>query len=323
MGQFYEKLDAMAEQGKFLCVGLDPRPGQLPKGLPSEGGGPYDNYFEFLSGVIDSVKDVAAAVKPNKAFFERLNGELEGEGNELFDHIVEIARTANPELVIIGDSKRADIGSSNEAYSVAEFDVSRTDALTTNPYFGAISARPFTDRENKGVIALVRTSNEGTAMIQDTPVRIEDLRNQLLNPASDDGIRVYSAEELDRLKAAYNGDNIIPFFAAVASQIRSHWNYNNNCGVVAGATYPEELKIVRDIIGEDLPILIPGVGAQGGDAQTAAFNGVNSRGRGILVSESRSIMNASSGADFADAARERALRATAEIQSGIDMRLNA
>jgi orotidine-5'-phosphate decarboxylase len=191
----------------------------------------------------------------------------------------EIQATA-PGVPIIMDAKRADIGNTNGGYVKAFFDELEVDAITVHPYLGSEALQPFLDRKEKGVIVLCRTSNEGSGEFQNLSV------------------------------------NGIPLYRVVAQHVSEKWNANKNCGLVVGATYPKELAEVR-AIAPDLPLLIPGVGAQGGELDVAVKSGLDMRRRGILVNASRSIIFASERKDFADVAREKALEMHSAIQNAL------
>lgn len=182
---------------------------------------------------------------------------------------------AHPGIPVILDSKRGDIGSTAQHYAAEAFDRYRADAVTVNPYLGRDSVQPFLDRADKGVIVLCRTSNPGAGDLQDLLVHGR------------------------------------PLYQQVAQKVAHEWNAHGNCALVVGATWPEQLREVRGIVG-DLPFLVPGVGAQGGDVEAVVRNARTADGTGLIVSSSRAILYASSGDDFADAAREaaRALRET-------------
>ncbi|MFZ5663148.1 MAG: orotidine-5'-phosphate decarboxylase [Pseudomonadota bacterium] len=182
---------------------------------------------------------------------------------------------AHPGIPVILDSKRGDIGSTAQHYAAEAFDRYRADAVTVNPYLGRDSVQPFLDRADKGVIVLCRTSNPGAGDLQDLLVHGR------------------------------------PLYQQVAQKVAHEWNAHGNCALVVGATWPEQLREVRGIVG-DLPFLVPGVGAQGGDVEAVVRNARTADGAGLIVSSSRAILYASSGDDFADAAREaaRALRET-------------
>lgn len=173
-------------------------------------------------------------------------------------------------IPVILDAKRGDVGNTNDGYITAAFNELHADAITVHPYLGKESLEPFLAQSTKGIIVLVRTSNPGAGEIQDL-----DIHGQ-------------------------------PLYLKIAEQIATHWNTNGNCGVVVGATYPEELGKVRSVVG-DMPILIPGIGAQGGDLKATVLNGRNSKGTGMLINSSRGIIFASKGPDFAEAAHKAAV----------------
>jgi orotidine-5'-phosphate decarboxylase len=191
----------------------------------------------------------------------------------LIAHIHEI----HPGVPVILDAKRGDIGSTAQQYAREAFDRYAADAVTANPYLGRDSVQPFLDRADRGVIILCRTSNPGAGDLQDLLV---------------DGR---------------------PLYQHVAEKVARAWNGNGNCALVVGATWPEQLREVRAIIG-DMPILVPGVGAQGGDAEAVVRNAATKDGTGLLVSSSRAILYASSGDDYADAAA----RAARELRDTIN-----
>jgi orotidine-5'-phosphate decarboxylase len=171
----------------------------------------------------------------------------------------------HPGIPVILDAKRGDIGSTAQHYATEAFDRFRADAVTANPYLGRDSLQPFLDRADKGVVILCRTSNPGAADLQDL---------------------------------AMDGR---PLYQRVAETIARDWNGNGNCALVVGATWPEQLREVRSIVG-DMPLLVPGVGAQGGDVEAVVRNAKTTDGTGLMVSSSRAILYASNGDDFADAA---------------------
>ncbi len=184
--------------------------------------------------------------------------------------------TAHPGVPVILDSKRGDIGSTAQNYAIEAFDRYRADAVTVNPYMGRDSLQPFLDRADKGVVILCRTSNPGAGDLQDLAV---------------DGR---------------------PLYQHVAAKVASEWNTNRNCLLVVGATWPAQLRDVRTIVG-DVPLLVPGVGAQGGDVEAVVKNGCTGDGTGLLISSSRAILYASRGDDFADAARAATLSLREQI----------
>ena len=174
------------------------------------------------------------------------------------------------------DAKRGDIGSTAQHYAAEAFDRYVADAVTANPYLGRDSLQPFLDRSDKGVVILCRTSNPGAGDLQDLLV---------------DGR---------------------PLYQHVAEKVARDWNGNRNCALVVGATWPEQLREVRAIVG-DVPFLVPGVGAQGGDVEAVVRNARTADGTGLIVSSSRAILYASGGGDFAEAAGEAAKTLRDEI----------
>lgn len=181
-----------------------------------------------------------------------------------------------PTVPVILDAKRADIGNTNLGYAQEAFDFLEADALTVHPYLGGEALQPFFDRKDKGVIVLCKTSNPGAGEFQDLSV---------------DGI---------------------PLYRQVAQRVATAWNKNGNCALVVGATYPKELREVRHLVGT-MPILIPGIGAQGGDVKETVLAGKDARGYGIIINSSRGIIFASAGADFAEAARRETIKLHEEI----------
>ena len=183
---------------------------------------------------------------------------------------------------MILDAKRGDIGSTAQNYAIEAFDRYAADAVTANPYLGRDSVQPFLDRADRGVVLLCRTSNPGA----------RDLQDLIVSDSSGGGQ---------------------PLYRHVASLVANTWNTNGNCALVVGATYPHELADVREIVG-DLPLLVPGVGAQGGDVEAVVRNGKNPSGAGLIVSSSRAILYAGTDEDFAAAAR----RATQTLRDEIN-----
>jgi orotidine-5'-phosphate decarboxylase len=272
MATFKQKLEQKWQQGKFLCVGLDP----VLEKLPTHFAKSPSSILEFNRAIIDATADMACAFKPNSAFYEAFGAE----GIAVLAQTVSYIKDNYPDIPVILDAKRGDIESTNLGYTQSTFDVLGADAITIHPYLGRTAIQPFLDYKDKGIIILVRTSNPRAGEFQDLKL---------------DGK---------------------PLYQHVAQKIASEWNTNNNCAVVVGATYPEELKVVREIIG-DMPILIPGIGAQGGDLEKTVKAGQDSRGWGMIISASRSIIYASNGEDFAQKARCEAEKMHRQIQDAL------
>jgi orotidine-5'-phosphate decarboxylase len=194
-------------------------------------------------------------------------------------HTIDYIHQVAPELPVILDAKRGDIGNTNEAYAAYAFDYLGADAITVHPYLGAEALEPFLVRQGKGIFVLCRTSNPGAGEFQDI--------NSLETGA--------------------------PLFEVIASNVADKWDSIATCGLVVGATYPDELIRVRSIVG-NRPILIPGIGSQGGDLETAVRNGRSSSGGGVFLNAARSVLFGSANADFADAARTEASRLDAAIR---------
>ncbi len=192
------------------------------------------------------------------------------EAEDQLERTIEYIHQRYPGIPVILDAKRGDVGNSAERYAIEAFERYGADAVTVSPYLGFDSLEPFLEYEDRGTIVLCRTSNPGARELQDLPVG---------------GRRLYQV---------------------VAELAATRWNVRGNCALVVGATYPAELAEVRAIVG-DMPLLVPGVGAQGGDVEQAVKRGQTPDGAGLIVSSSRAILYASSGADFAAAARAASL----------------
>lgn len=267
---FIDKLKAKWDEGKFVCVGLDSDYSKLPDSVKTPS--IKDSVFNFNKSIVDQTHDLVCAYKINSAFYEPTIETWEAMLNTFL-----YIQTNHPEIPLILDAKRADIGNSNEGYVKMAFETLKADAVTVHPYLGRESLEPFFSQKNKGVIVLVRTSNPGS----------DELQNLQMNGK--------------------------PLYQLVAENVAKNWNTDGNCAVVVGATYPEDLKKVRETVG-DMPILIPGIGAQGGDLETVVLNGINSKGAGIIINSSRAIIYSSSGEDFAQAARTETEKLQAKIQ---------
>jgi len=275
---FRQMLEERWEKGLFVCVGLDSEFDKIPDSArisyTFSGVSTYGTLVGFNREIVQATSDFACAYKPNIAFYEA-HGD---SGILALRKTIEDIHAYAPDVPVILDAKRADIGNTNNGYAEMAFDVLGADAITVHPYLGSESLKPFLDRVDKGVIVLCRTSNPGAGEFQDLPVVYDDLPMML------------------------SSTDTMPLYQYVAHQVTEVWNRNGNCAVVAGATCPDELRKIRQIVG-DMPILIPGIGAQGGDLEKTVIAGKDSRGRGMIINSSRGIIFASKGADFADAAR--------------------
>ena len=236
-----------------------------PKRLPLSLQGKPEGIYEFCREIADATADLVCAFKPQFAYFASQRAEAQLE--KLIKHL----KDNYPHIPVILDSKRGDIGSTADHYALEAFDRYGADAVTVNPYMGFDTIEPYLKHAGKGVIVLCRTSNPG-------------------------------GSDLQFLNVAPNGE---PLYLHVAKLAAQHWNSSNQISLVVGATFPEEIAKVRAIVGE-MPLLIPGIGAQGGDIDATVSAGkiAGKPGSGMIINSSRAILYASSGADFANAARE-------------------
>ncbi len=270
--KFTEQL-SQAERGNdsLLCVGLDPDPARFP----GDWQGDPRRIFDFCAAIVDATRDRVIAFKPQIAYFaaQRAEDQLE----RLIAHI----HRAAPQVPVILDAKRGDIGSTAEQYAAEAFERYGADALTLSPFMGFDSIEPYLRYTDKGLILLCRTSNPGGA----------DLQGQTLA----------------------SGEFLYEHIARLA---HGTWNTTGQLGLVVGATFPGEIERVR-ALAPNLPLLIPGIGAQGGDAAATVRAGWRQQqGRTvspIIVSSSRAVLYASAGADFAAAARAAATAARDEL----------
>ena len=227
-----------------------------------------DAIFEFCANIVDATADLVCSFKPQIAYFAAQRAEDQLEA--LIAHI----HTKHPGIPVILDAKRGDIGSTAEQYAVEIFERYRADAITINPYMGRDSVDPYLAYPDKGVILLCRTSNPGGSDLQ--------------------FLDVGTAEQPEKL------------YERVARLVASEWNSTGQCALVVGATFPGEIARVREIVG-DMPLLVPGIGAQGGDIEATVRAGYTNKGQaagcGLMINSSRAILYAGKGEDFASAAR--------------------
>lgn len=299
---FKELLEGQWSKGNFVCAGLDPDP-DLRK-LPEPRRFRHTEYAaqtltgevsKFLLDIVEETCDVVAAYKANSAFFEA-HGE---EGWRCLRYVIRRIHEIAPDVPVILDAKRADIGNTNIGY-VQEFFgeyACNADAVTVHPYLGAEALAPFLDCTDKGVFVLCKTSNKGSGEFQNLAVEVPLERPRGFAPGSDTG--GYPA--------------YMRLYQYVAKRVVQEWNRNENCGLVVGATYPEELSEVRKIA-PDIPLLIPGIGAQGGDLEAT----VRAAKGKMLINSSRGIIYASSGRDYAEAAEREATKLHSAIRGCLE-----
>ncbi|MES3011783.1 MAG: orotidine-5'-phosphate decarboxylase [Pseudomonadota bacterium] len=262
---------AEAHNGSMLCVGLDPEPARFPGAFKGDAA----RIFDFCAAIVDATADLAIAFKPQIAYFAAHRAEAQLE--QLIAHIHRNA----PQVPVILDAKRGDIGSTAEQYAIEAFERYGADAVTLSPFMGFDSVQPYLKHHGKGAFLLCRTSNPGG----------DDLQAQRL--------------------ASVDGQPLL--YEHVARLAQGPWNLNGQLGLVVGATYPAEIERVR-AVAPTLPLLIPGVGAQGGDAVATVKAGWRPEAP-IVVNSSRAILYASSGGDFAAAARREAQKTRDVLQA--------
>ncbi|MEO7774054.1 MAG: orotidine-5'-phosphate decarboxylase [Steroidobacteraceae bacterium] len=255
-GSFIERIArASARNNSLLCVGLDPEPAKFPESLRLARRG----VIEFNRYIIDATAQYVCCYKPQFAHYAAVGAE------DQLAETIKYIHDHHPDIPVILDSKRGDIGSTAEKYAQEAFERYGADAVTVNPYLGLDSLEPFLKWKGRGVIVLCRTSNPGARDFQDLEV---------------------GGEKLYRI---------------VAQRIARDANAAGNCLLVIGATYPGELAEIRALVG-DMPFLVPGIGAQGGDLKAAVQAGRTPDGAGLIISSSRGIIYAGTGEEFAPAA---------------------
>jgi len=276
--RFEEKLaDAQRRNNSWVCVGLDIA--HVPASLDKAD----DPVLAFACEIVDATKDLACAFKPNLGFFL-------AKGSGGIATLERLIRHIPSDIPIILDAKFGDISSTAEQYARAAFEALRADAVTLSPYIGVDTIRPFLTYADKGVFILARTSNPSAGEFQN--LLVEHKANG----------------EDESLHAPHS-----TLYEIVAQKaVEWHRQGPGTCGLVVGATYPQELEQIRQLA-PDLPFLVPGVGAQGGDLAAAVRHGATAANIGPLINASRSILYASGREDFAEAARAAAIKLRDEI----------
>lgn len=259
---FTEQLhQAWASQNSLLTLGLDPDPRRFPAAFAQNASAIYD----FCTAMVDACAPYVSAFKPQIAYFSSVQAESQ------LERLCAYIKQKHPNLPIILDAKRGDIGSTARHYAVEAFERYGADAVTVNPYMGMDSVEPYFEWINKGVIILCRTSNAGGSDLQSMTMA--------------DGT---------------------PLYLHVARLVAEKWNnQTGQCALVVGATYPDEIAKVRRIVG-NMPLLVPGIGAQGGDIPATVKAGLTSAGTGMMINSSRAILYASQGEDWQEAAAKTA-----------------
>ena len=277
METFFSFLEKRVDDcSSLLCIGLDPHISELNEPAPASA-------LDFCLNLVRQTAPYAAAFKPNAAFFEVFGAEGWTMLKDVISAINEESNRLGSRIPIILDAKRGDIASTSEAYAKAAFENLGVDCVTLNPYLGKDSIEPFIQNPEKGVFLLCKTSNAGSM----------DLQNLLVLPVG--------------------SDNPMPLYNYVA-QLAQQWNVNNNIGIVVGATHPQIMSNIR-ASAPDLWLLSPGVGAQGGELESALKAGLRKDGKGMLIPVSRSIARAEKPGLAAAELRDEILRVRNEIKS--------
>ena len=262
MSSFLQKLqNSWRRQHSLLCVGLDPNITKIPTKLRQD----VDALFRFNREIIDATAHLVCAFKPQIAYYSAVAAE-----NQL-EKTIHYIQTHYPQIPVILDAKRGDIGATAAMYAKEAFERYQADAVTVNPYMGGETLEPFLQYREKGVIVLCRTSNAGSGEFQSL---IADGR---------------------------------PLSHHVAMRAATQWNGHNNIALVVGATYPSEVGAIRRIV-DEMPLLIPGIGTQGGNLKAILEQGLTKTGDGLVINVSRAIIHASDRADFAEKAAREASR---------------
>lgn len=274
---FAELIQAQWSDERYLCVGLDSDASKIPESVRPD----LDTavrVLRFNERIVDATCDLVCAYKPNSAYYEAFGSA----GVEVLAKTIEYINGRAPDVPVIIDGKRGDIGTTNEAYASFLFDEMGADAATVQPYFGREALAPILERRSKHAFVLARTSNPGAGEFQDLLV---------------DGL---------------------PLYLHVAKSVVDSWNKFRNCGLVVGATYPSELEKVRELVPDDMPILIPGIGTQGGDLEGSVRAAMTGGSRAFIVNVSRAVIFASSQPDFDEVARREATRLNSDIEVVVD-----
>ena len=265
---FIEKLNAAWQKNNsLLCVGLDPAIGRFPAHLQ----GKPDAIYAFCKGIVDATADLVCAFKPQIAYFaaEKAEDQLEA--------ICAYIRQQYPDIPILLDAKRGDIGATAKQYAREAFERFNTDAVILSPYMGFDSIEPYFEYSDRGTILLARTSNPGGSDLQFLNVHVDG--------------------------------KVVPLYQHVARLAAEKWNVHGQCALVVGATFPTEIAAVREIVG-DMPLLVPGIGAQGGDIQATVSAGKTKAGTGMMINSSRAILYAGEkeGENYAAFSRDAAIK---------------
>ncbi len=251
--------------------------------IPQKFGNSIESILKFNKAIIEAASDKVCAFKPNSAFYE-------SHGAEGWNILAETIKAVPSHIPVILDFKRGDIGNTSKMYAIAAFEKLGADAVTVSPYLGGDSIQPFLDFADKGVFVLCLTSNPSSA----------DIQKKVIDSNSSSHLAIYE------------------YIAELSLQ----WNKNKNIGLVVGASSTQELKNIRDRIGPTIPILIPGVGAQGGDLEKSIIAGSNEKGEMAIINVSRAIIYPGTDGDPVEKIESQAEFYRKKIQEGIENKLH-
>jgi len=286
MNDFLKILSRQWGELHFVCLGLDPETERMPlhlrEGLKTD---PYASLLVWAKEIIGKTHDLVAAYKPNKGFFEAFGPD----GLRAYEDVIKYIRVTYPEILVIADVKIGEIGKSTKAYSTMPLYRAKANALTLNGYFGEAGIEPALRNLQDGMFILCHTSNTG----KDSMMGSEEFQDlQVVHPQTSE---------------------LLPLYQYVAQRVAQCWNKNRgNIGVVAGATFPEQLGMIRLIIG-DLPMLIPGIGDQDGELEKSVRFAMDSQGCGFITNSSGGITFKSTSTDFATVARQQTILLNTQI----------
>lgn len=289
MRNWKDMIEAGFANGKLLCLGLDPDWKKIPEHLKSDTIAQTDVVVDFCKKIVDATAHLVLAYKPNIAFFARRGAR----GIEGLRRLVAFINAVAPHAVVILDSKRGDIGNSMAGYVEEAFVEIGAHAMTANPYLGQDACQPLLNEKDHGAVFLCKTSNPGSGEFQNARMLIDD-------PEEEKFLAEFGT--VGYLLGQYPA---VELYQHVAYRVSRHWNDNGNCALVVGATYPAELQSIRRIVG-NMPILIPGIGIQGGDEEATIAAGRDGRNRGMIINVGSAILYASSDEDYVEAAVAKA-----------------
>ncbi len=289
MRNWKDMIGAGFANGKLLCLGLDPDWKKIPKHLKSDTIAQTDVVVDFCKKIVDATAHLVLTYKPNIAFFARRGAR----GIEGLRRLVAYINAVAPHAVVILDSKRGDIGNSMAGYVEEAFVEIGAHAMTANPYLGQDACQPLLNEKDHGAVFLCKTSNPGSGEFQNARMLIDDPEEEKF------------LAEFGTVSYLLGQHPAVELYQHVAYRVSRHWNDNGNCALVVGATYPAELQSIRRIVG-NMPIVIPGIGTQGGDEEATIAAGRDDRNRGMIINVGSAILYASSDEDYVEAAVAKA-----------------